>query len=124
MAAVTWPPQNFARLYNILNKSAAFTGTAQSVVAAPGAGYQTILDEITITADTDDALISLYAGTDEDGNRIIYNKFKAGGGVEREYRLQKGLYLPANTALAVTASAGSAYIVLWYHTEAVPNTGV
>lgn len=123
MAAVTWPPQGKARQADPLNVSASFTGTAQDIIAAPSAGSQIVIDEIIANVDTVDAVLSIFAGTDETGNRIVYNKFQAGQGVRNDYSPKKGLRLPAATALKGTVSTGNCYYVVFYHLE-VANSGM
>lgn len=119
MAAVTWPPAKVRGMGNPLNVSDKATGSAQQLIAAPGAGYRLVIDRYILTADTDAAVLSLYTSSDETGNRIVYQLFKAGGGVEQDWRSQQGLLLPENKALALTASAGYGYYTVWYHIEAV-----
>lgn len=118
MAAVTWL---YARKkkssFRQLNTSTSKSGTAQTVIAAPSAGSCIVIDRIIATVDTDDALLSLYASSDEDGNRIVYNKFKSESGV-LDYN-EGRIALPAATALSVTVSAGNVYYVIWYHLEPV-----
>lgn len=117
MAAVTWCRASRGSRGTVLNKSASFTGTAQDVVAAV-ASYRIVPESIIATVDTDDALLTLFAGTDEAGNRMIYQKFADNSGVIQESF--DGIALPTNTALKVTVSAGNTYIVLWYHLEPAP----
>lgn len=98
------------------NVSASFTGSAQTLIAAPGAGNTIVVDRIQLNNDTDDTTVSLYGTSDETGNRLVYNKLKAGGGLVVDGPFPA---LPANTALLGSVSSGNSFYVIWYHIEAI-----
>lgn len=117
MAAITWQfSQKPKSGYRTLNVSSSATGSAQTMIAAPGSGSRIVIDRMILTVDAAAAL-TVYVTSNETGNRIVFNDFAQYGGI-----LQgecDDIALPENAALLVTVSTGNVKYVIFYHLEPV-----